>query len=105
MYKDIDMKGLEATLLLLRTLVITVIIFKMLAGDIVCCMHNTRKYYCLCSFRGDSIKMKVMVLFLVLLLVDGIASVCMSINGTTQGLSVYQRVCCVISNFGRSIGV
>ena len=39
MYKDIDMKGLEATLLLLHTLVITVIIFKMLAGDIVCCMH------------------------------------------------------------------
>ena len=47
--------------------------------------------------------MKVLVLFLVLLLVDG--SVCMSTNGTTQGLSVYQRVCCVIINFGRSIGV
>ena len=46
--------------------------------------------------------MKVMVLLLVLLLVDGIASVCMSTNGTTQGLSVYQRVCCVINNLGRS---
>ena len=49
--------------------------------------------------------MKVLVLFLVLLLVNGIASVCMSTNGTTQGLSVYQRVCCVINNLGRSIGV
>ena len=65
----------------------------------------TRKYYSLCNFRADSIKMKVLVLFLVLLLVDGIASVCMSTNGTTQGLSVYQRVCCVIYNLGRSIGV
>ena len=46
--------------------------------------------------------MKVMVLLLVLLVVDGIASVCMSTNGTTQGLSVYQRVCCVINNLGRS---
>ena len=46
--------------------------------------------------------MKVMVLLLVFLLVDGIASVCMSTNGTTQGLSVYQRVCCVINNLGRS---
>ena len=43
-----------------------------------------------------------MVLLLVLLLVDGIASACMSTNGTTQGLSVYQRVCCVINNLGRS---
>ena len=39
MYKDIDMKGLETTLLPLHSLVIIVIIFKMLAGDIVCCMH------------------------------------------------------------------
>ena len=46
--------------------------------------------------------MKVIVLLLVFLLVDGIASVCMSTNGTTQGLSVYQRVCCVINNLGRS---
>ena len=46
--------------------------------------------------------MKVMVLLLVFLVVDGIASVCMSTNGTTQGLSVYQRVCCVINNLGRS---
>ena len=46
--------------------------------------------------------MKVMVLLLVFLLVDGIASVCMSTNGTTQGLSVYLRVCCVINNLGRS---
>ena len=46
--------------------------------------------------------MKVTVLLLVFLLVDGIASVCMSTNGTTQGLSVYQRVCCVINNLGRS---
>ena len=46
MYKDIDMKGLETTLLPLHSLVIIVIIFKMLAGDIVCCMHiYTRKYY------------------------------------------------------------
>ena len=46
--------------------------------------------------------MKVMVLLLVFLLVDGIASVCMSTNGTTQGLSVYQRAFCVINNLGRS---
>ena len=39
MYKDIDMKGLETTLLPLHSLVIIVIIFKMLAGDIVCCMY------------------------------------------------------------------
>ena len=46
--------------------------------------------------------MKVMVSLIVLLCADGIASVCMSTNGTTQGLSVYQRVCCVIDNLGRS---
>ena len=48
------------------------------------------------------IKMKVMISLIVLLCADGIASVCMSTNGTTQGLSVYQRVCCVINNLGRS---
>ena len=32
--------------------------------------------------------MKVLVLFLVLLLVNGIASVCMSTNGTTHARSV-----------------